>query len=113
MQVVCAKCHRALEYSGPCPSFCAYCGQALADATVQTASVSDPDAATQAPLPSHRPYTAPAAVGGYRIGRELGSGGMGAVYEAEEVATGRRVALKLIKPEYAASGEAVERFRQE
>jgi serine/threonine protein kinase len=38
---------------------------------------------------------------------------MGAVYEAEEIGTGRRVALKLIKAEFASSADAVERFRQE
>jgi putative glutamine amidotransferase len=37
---------------------------------------------------------------------------MGSVYEAEDVASGRRVALKLIPPEFA-SPAAVERFRQE
>jgi hypothetical protein len=38
---------------------------------------------------------------------------MGAVYEAEDTASGRRVALKLISPEHADSAEAVERFRRE
>jgi eukaryotic-like serine/threonine-protein kinase len=34
--------------------------------------------------------------GGYKIIRPLGQGGMGAVYEAEEIASGRRVALKVL-----------------
>ena len=38
---------------------------------------------------------------------------MGRVYEAEEAATGRRVAVKLISAEYAGSPDAVERFRRE
>jgi eukaryotic-like serine/threonine-protein kinase len=38
---------------------------------------------------------------------------MGTVYEAEEAASGRRVALKLISPQFATSGDAVDRFRQE
>ena len=36
-------------------------------------------------------------IGGYRILREIGQGGMGAVYEAEQQPLNRRVALKLIR----------------
>ncbi len=38
---------------------------------------------------------------------------MGVVYEAEELASGRRVALKILPAELSASGEALERFRRE
>jgi hypothetical protein len=38
---------------------------------------------------------------------------MGTVYEAEDTASGRRVALKLIAPDYADSSDTVERFRRE
>jgi uncharacterized RDD family membrane protein YckC len=55
----------------------------------------------------------PEEVGGYRLLRRLGGGGMGSVYEAEDVRSGRHVALKLVLPEYAESPETVERFRQE
>jgi hypothetical protein len=55
----------------------------------------------------------PEQVAGYKIVRLLGRGGMGSVYEAEDSAFGRRVALKLIGADHVASDEAVERFRQE
>jgi hypothetical protein len=115
MQVVCAKCSRVLSFSGERPSFCGYCGQPLGSTGPVNTPVHDPDAPTQtAVVPIAREAAeVPQTVGGYRLLRELGSGGMGAVYEAEETATGRRVALKLIAPEFVRSPDAVERFRQE
>ena len=51
--------------------------------------------------------------GSYRVVRLLGSGGMGLVFEAEEVALRRPVALKVLKPELAADPESRERFLRE
>lgn len=51
--------------------------------------------------------------GKYQVFRLLGRGGMGAVYEAVHVGTGRRVALKSIVPEAVGEGEYVARFRRE
>jgi serine/threonine protein kinase len=42
-------------------------------------------------------------IGEYRIIRLLGEGGMGKVFEAEERLSGRRVALKLLRPELSRS----------
>ncbi len=47
----------------------------------------------------------------YRLLRLLGSGGMGYVYQAEQLDLGRSVAVKLLRPEL--SSNAVQRFRNE
>jgi len=49
----------------------------------------------------------------YELGRLLGAGGMGEVYEGRHVRTGRRVAVKLLHRHLAQSGELVARFRRE
>ena len=51
--------------------------------------------------------------GRYRVGRKLGQGGMGAVYEGEHVVIRRRVAIKCLLPQYASSPEVVARFHRE
>jgi tetratricopeptide (TPR) repeat protein len=49
----------------------------------------------------------------YRIVAELGSGGMGTVYEAEDTRLGRRVAIKLLSDEACCNPQAMERFLRE
>jgi serine/threonine-protein kinase len=49
----------------------------------------------------------------YVIGRVLGGGGMGDVYEAVQRGLSRRVAIKLLKPELARNPEMLSRFRLE
>lgn len=51
--------------------------------------------------------------GKYEIESLCGRGGMGAVYRATHVGTGRRVAVKVIAPELAGNSEFIERFRRE
>lgn len=55
----------------------------------------------------------PARLGEFRIVRELGRGGMGVVYEAEQPSLKRRVALKVLPPALRADRARVERFRRE
>src|SRR5215217_7390531 len=52
-------------------------------------------------------------LGPYRVVKELGKGGMGAVYLATDTRLDRRLALKLMLPEFAADPAARERFIRE
>ncbi len=52
-------------------------------------------------------------VGNYRIGDKIGEGGMGVVYEAEDIRLGRRVAIKFLPEDLFKEREPVRRFNLE
>ncbi|MFL5339181.1 MAG: protein kinase domain-containing protein [Gemmataceae bacterium] len=124
MQRTCSHCRRVLEFAGEAPRFCGFCGQALTVTTEQATAEFEPAAesvsaaATLPPDPTRRPTGAPPdapgrQIAGYRLVRELGRGGMGVVWEAEQLGSGRRVALKLLAPGRDHAPEALERFLRE
>jgi len=49
----------------------------------------------------------------YRVIGAVGEGGMSSIYEAEELVSGRRVALKVLHPSLADDKEAIARLQQE
>ncbi|MDH3493613.1 MAG: serine/threonine protein kinase, partial [Acidobacteriota bacterium] len=51
--------------------------------------------------------------GKYRIEKQLGKGGMGTVFLATHIGTGRPVAVKVIAAQFMEKAEFVERFRRE
>jgi serine/threonine protein kinase/Flp pilus assembly protein TadD len=62
--------------------------------------------------PDPAPHRAPERIGRYAIVRNLGQGGMGVVYEAEQDHPRRRVALKIIRPGMLTES-MLRRFRRE
>ncbi|HWL89007.1 MAG TPA: serine/threonine-protein kinase, partial [Polyangiaceae bacterium] len=52
-------------------------------------------------------------VGKYRVTREIGRGGMAAVYEAEQTSLNKKVAVKVLASELSASSIVIERFFRE
>jgi serine/threonine protein kinase len=62
---------------------------------------------------SHDAYIGNVVKGRYNVISKLGEGGMGAVYLAEQITIGRKVALKVLKGKFASEDEFIGRFRRE
>jgi tetratricopeptide (TPR) repeat protein len=52
-------------------------------------------------------------IGGIRLGKLIGAGGMGAVFHAWDETLGREIAVKVLGPDLVGSGERAERFLRE
>ena len=106
---VCGTSLPNLESPGPCPK----CLLAAGLSTARTIRLSP---AGETPgAPSFRSHELPRPgefFGHYRIARLLGKGGMGAVFEAEDLETGRRLALKVLG-QALDSPESRQRFLRE
>ena len=63
--------------------------------------------------PAGGPLPSLERLGDFRIIREIGRGGMGVVYEAEQVSLGRHVALKVMPRQMLADAQTKWRFQRE
>jgi hypothetical protein len=78
-------------------------------ATTETAG----ESGTLAAASRHLPSIGEVLDGRFKVTRELGRGGIGAVYEVHQLSTGHHRALKVLLPHHARSPELAGRFRQE
>jgi eukaryotic-like serine/threonine-protein kinase len=113
MQISCPQCGKTLPETAEPPRFCAFCGERLRGSTEVSPVALNTTTAYVAPPPQADPDPMPPQLGGYKLLRLLGTGGMGRVYEAEPPGGGSRVALKLLSNRLQANPTSVERFRQE
>ena len=98
----CPSCGFVLD---PQHTFCPSCG-----------ARSTPEAASEEPEAGHEASRRrlQRAVGEqYRVGRLVGRGGFAEVFEANDVALGRKVAIKAVRPDLVVSERLLDRFQRE
>jgi hypothetical protein len=97
------------EYTTLYPEAAEVLGKVLASLQVlersSSAGLAGPAVAPEGP--------ATGTLGDYRLLREIGRGGMGVVYEAEQISLGRRVALKMLPFAAALDPKQLQRFKNE
>jgi WD40 repeat protein/serine/threonine protein kinase len=101
---------RIEEYVERYPHLAAVIGQILPALQAIQHDPSEPAAVSDFSS-SELPVTG--TLGDFRIFREIGRGGMGIVYEAEQVSLGRRVALKILPFTAALDPKQLQRFKIE
>ncbi len=109
----CSSCAQAVPANArSCPA----CGAALIDSQTPTRHLPASPPADQPPNSKQRPdrFIAGAMLAGrYRIVSSLGKGGMGEVYQAEDLKLNQTVALKFLPAALALDGGALARFHNE
>jgi eukaryotic-like serine/threonine-protein kinase len=86
---------------------------AAGEGDIPRKNAAGPKAKSKAKLPSSDNVEMPDSLGGYEVVKELGRGGMGAVYLARQVSLDRPVALKVMNTRWAADPIFLARFTRE
>jgi serine/threonine protein kinase/Flp pilus assembly protein TadD len=110
----CPKCH----FDNPADtSYCGKCGTQItsgSDQEQRQGKAEPPDSHTETfQTPVKELTTGSTFAGRYQIIEELGHGGMGRVYKAQDTKIGEKIALKFIRPEAGLDKKSLERFSNE
>ncbi len=89
--------------------------RALLESLALFERVSERETTRQASQRRHKKFehTQIEQLGDFRVLREIGRGGMGIIYEAEQITLKRRVALKVLSSQTRESAKQLERFQRE
>jgi serine/threonine-protein kinase len=117
--MICPSCNAPLEASA---RFCGVCGYRLAPTRAGTkparSSAAQTKQAARAVTQSRVKFSADIYIdqvlnGRFKVESKVGQGGLGEVYRGVQLATGRKVALKVLYPELTRDEDIVARFRRE
>jgi DNA-directed RNA polymerase subunit RPC12/RpoP len=118
-RVLCPKCGKRYRF-GSVPAAdqtaqCTECGTSFLLLQAALANDQAPAVAAPGPVPrENKDRLAGQEIGGCRIEKKIGQGGMGSVYKARHLALDIPVAVKILSPRQARDkGAAVERFIRE
>ncbi len=100
------KCPKCKTDNPDTLKFCGECG-------TQLISPKDADVTETIEAPREELTTGSTFADRYQIIEELGKGGMGKVYKAQDTEIKEKIALKLIKPEISSDKKTIERFQNE
>jgi serine/threonine protein kinase/Tfp pilus assembly protein PilF len=102
------KCHKCNFENPDTQRFCGDCGTQFPPAEEISAPLTE-----TLETPKEELTTGSTFAGRYQIIEELGKGGMGKVYKAQDTDLKEKVAIKLLRPEIAGDKKTIERFRNE
>lgn len=139
--ITCAQCGDSTSTAGSLPKFCSNCGarfesvvdgvetsestaQPTPDQTIASSKTVEHASSLAADQTQDSSFVVRASttfgklesgslVGPFRLGCQLGAGGMGTVYEAHDTESDRPVALKILSKQVRTTSEGVDRFRRE
>lgn len=109
-------CFNCGEGADEADRFCSQCGVELAATSQATALLetpSHPDDDPDSPWAEVVQRLRRATHGEFEVGRELGRGGMAAVFLAHDIALDRKVAIKVMSPGLLMGEGMIERFKRE